>query len=173
MDSNEAAELFKAADEMKDWFVSYWQKIAKVLEVVGQVFEEDLSDEHFRDQMVVVCQGLKVVDPIPRLTALDKAVVKWRSLTMGEAARASWVSPKKGDVSVIPSLMKEMIGVNTILTLRLWDKLKEHALGLNEPETTELVKRLHEMTLEAAPWLANTASIISDRLEEECRTKEE
>jgi len=164
MDSKEAAELYKAADDMKDWFVSYWQKIVQFLELVQSVNDAGLDEAKFIHDMEAAVLELKVVDPIPRLTALDKQISKWRSMTMGDAAKASWVGPSKDPV---PSLMKEMVGVNAIAVLRLYAALKDHSGELMAKETQELMKRLHDMTLQAAPWLCHSAELISKKLEEE------
>lgn len=148
-----AAELFRAGEKMREWFVDHWQKIAKVLEVAGDVNLANLDERDFISRMEAAVLDLKVVDPQPRLLELDKQLNKWRGVTM--QAVADVVKPRpQASLEDPGQLLGQMVLLNARITSVLGMMIVDNSAKPSQiDELKAMIDRLGELSKEGAPWL--------------------
>lgn len=149
-DNKEMAELYRAGEKMKEWFVDHWQKIARVLEVAGGV-HACVSDEVFRSVMSEVVGDLKVIDPQPRLVELDRCLNVWRGSYMKMVA--DMVKPRpQANLEDPGQLLGQIVLLNARLTTQLARVLLNEAKPSEVDELRSMVDNLAELSKEGAPW---------------------
>jgi len=147
-----AAELFRAGEKMREWFVDHWQDIAKLLEVAGDVNLANLDEKDFIARMEEAVLNLKVVDPQPRLVELDRQLNKWRGVTM--QAVADVVKPRpQANLEDPGQLLGQMVLLNARITRTLGMMIVDNQAKPSEiDELRGMIDRLGELSKEGAPW---------------------
>lgn len=146
-----AAELYRAGEKMREWFVDHWQSIVTFLEIAQKVNDSGLDEKAYIAAMEEAVLTLKVVDPQPRLVEFDKQLNIWRGATMKATA-----APTQARVDDPGQLLGSIVLLNARITCELAKVAflndKHVAESKMWRELPDMLANLEELVEEGAPW---------------------